>query len=294
MARDYENDKTHNGSLLNRRSYLKLAGSAIAATGAAGVSTVAGAKEYETITVSAGEHKAISVGDGQTYENKLIDVTAEGAGVAFTTSGSGWTIRNVGIKGQHSGESFIMMPGVESKDGEGLIENVYMGDGIKAKESGGGVWVNANLPHQGVINIKRMHLANAVNNGLYASGPGSQGAYGITNVEDSYFRSNNIANIRMNAKGDRTPYVKNTVVEVDDSTPPCGENCSSPGAVNNRGVWSWYGTTEVINSDIQGGFATTKGGEVETKNTRTGEQAKMKPPKAVPMSAEEAAKGGKR
>ncbi|WP_458190609.1 hypothetical protein [Haladaptatus sp. NG-WS-4] len=293
MARELENEKNDNGTLLNRRSYLKLAGSAIAATGAASVSGLAGAEEYETITVAAGEHKAIEVGDGQTYENKLIDVTAEGAGVAFTTSGNGWTIRNVGIKGEHSGESFIMMPGVESPDGEGLIENVYMGDGIKERESGGGVWVNANMPHQGVITVRRTHIANTVNNGLYASGPGSQGATGITNVEDSYFHSNNISNIRMNAKGDRTPYVKNCVVKVDDSTPPCGENCSSPGAVNDRGVWSWYGTTEVIDSDIQGGFVGTHGGDVEARGTNTGENVNLEPPKGVPMSAEEAAKGGR-
>jgi hypothetical protein len=290
MARKPENETTDNGSLLNRRSFLKAAGTAVAATGAAGVSSVASAKQYDTITVPAGQHKAIEVGDGQTFENKLIDLTAEGAGVAFTTSGSGWTIRNVGIKGEHSGESFIMMPGVESTDGHGLIENVYMGDGTKAGQSGGGVWVNANLPHQGVITVRRTHIAKTVNNGLYASGPGSQGAEGITNVEDSYFHSNNISNIRTNAKGDRTPYVKNSVVKVDDKTPACGENCSKPGAVNNRGVWSWYGTTKVINSDIQGGFATTHGGDIQTKNTRTGNNANLKPPKGVPMSAEEAVK----
>lgn len=290
MARKLENETTDNGSLLNRRSFLKAAGTAVAATGAAGVSSVASAKQYDTITVPAGQQKAIEVGDGQTFENKLIDLTAEGAGVAFTTSGSGWTIRNVGIKGQHSGESFIMMPGVESADGHGLIENVYMGDGTKPGKRGGGIWVNANLPHQGVITVRRTHIAKTVNNGLYASGPGSQGAEGITNVEDSYFHSNNISNIRTNAKGDRTPYVKNSVVKVDEKTPVCGENCSKPGAVNNRGVWSWYGTTKVINSDIQGGFATTHGGEVQTKNTRTGKNANLKPPKSVPMSAEEAVK----
>ena len=293
MARELENEANDNGTLLDRRSYLKMAGSALAATGAAGVSGVAGAKEYETITVSAGQHKAIDVGDGQRFENKLIDVTADGAGVAFTTSGNDWTIRNVGIKGEHSGESFIMMPGVESPDGEGLIENVYLGDGIRPRESGGGVWVNANLPHRGVITFRRIHIANTVNNGLYASGPGTQGAEGIAHVEDSYFRANNISNIRLSSKGDRTSRVKNSVVEVDETTPKCGENCSSPGAVNNRGVWAWYGTTKVVDSDIQGGLVTTHGGNIETKNTRTGEQAKLEPPKGVPMSAKEAARGKK-
>ena len=293
MAREFENDTTDNGSFLNRRSFLKAAGTAVVATGAAGVSSAASAKQYDTITVPAGQQKSIEVGDGETFENTLIDVTAEGAGVAFTTSGNGWTIRNVGIKGQDSGRSFIMMPGVESPDGHGLIENVYMGDGTKPGNSGGGMWVNANLPHRGVITIRNTHVGKTVNNGLYASGPGKKGAEGITNVESSYFHSNNISNIRLNAKGDRTPYVKNTVVKVDDKTPVCGDNCSAPGTVNNRGVWSWFGTTKVINSDIQGGFATTDGGDIKTKNTRTGEQANTKPPKGVPMSAEEAVKGKK-
>ncbi|MCO8245218.1 MULTISPECIES: hypothetical protein [unclassified Haladaptatus] len=288
MARDETARDSTDSGLLNRRSYLKFAGATAAAFATAGV---ANAEDYRTITVPAGQQKSIHVGDGVTFENVLIDITASGAGVAITTSGNGWTIRNVGIKGQHSGESFMIMPGVESSDGHGLIENVYMGDGTKARKHGGGVWVNANLPHRGTITIRRTHIANTVNNGLYASGPGSKGATGITNVEDSYFHSNNISNIRLNAKGSRTPYVKNSVVKVDESTPPCGENCSAPGTVNNRGVWSWYGTTKVINSDIQGGLVTAHGGNVQTENTRTGDNADLTPPKGVPMTAEQAASG---
>ncbi len=288
MARDETARDSTDDGLLNRRSYLKFAGATAAAFAVAGT---ASADNYRTITVPAGQQKAIHVGDGVTFENVLIDITASGAGVSITTSGNGWTIRNVGIKGQDSGRNFMIMPGVESPDGHGLIENVYMGDGIKAGKRGGGIWVNANLPHRGVITIRRTHIANTVNNGLYASGPGSKGEKGITNVEDSYFRSNNISNIRLNALGSRTPYVKNTVVKVDGSTPPCGDKCSAPGTVNNRGIWSWYDTTKVIDSDIQGGLVGAHGGNVKTINTRTGDNANLTPPKGVPMTAKQAASG---
>ncbi|WP_227378334.1 hypothetical protein [Haladaptatus halobius] len=265
-------------------------GSTIAAAATMSRSGKAGSKSYKTITVSPSENRLIEISDQETFENVLIDITAKNAGVLFKTNGSGWTIRNVGIKGQHNGANFIMTPGVKSPNGHGLIENVYLGDGMQPRKSGGGIWVNANLPHRGTINVRHIHMANMVNNGLYASGPGTQGAVGITHVEDSYFRSNNISNIRMNAKGDRTAYVKNTVVEVDETTPPCGENCSQPGTVNNRGVWSWYGTTKVINSNIEGSLVGTNGGEIITKNTETGENSKTNPPEGVPMSAEEAAR----
>lgn len=294
MAREIENDKTGNESLLNRRSYLRMTGSAVAATGLLGASSVTSAKQYDTVTVPAGQTKSIEVGDGETFENKLIDVTASGAGVAFTTSGNDWKIRNVGVKGEGSGESFVIMPGVESSDGHAVIENVYLGDGNKPRQSGGGVWVNANMPHNGVIDFKRVHIAHFPNNGLYASGPATKGGHGIVNVYDSYFHSNNISNIRTTGKGSRTPVVKNSVVHVDSSTPACGENCSSPGAVSNRGIYAWYDTTKVVDSDIQGGFTTTHGGEVKTVNTRTGQKANTKPPKGAPMSAEEAANGQKR
>ncbi|WP_458206680.1 hypothetical protein [Haladaptatus sp. NG-SE-30] len=259
-----------------------------ASTGAA--TSVAGAKSYETITVPAGEQEVIQIGSGETFENVLIDITADGAGLRILAQGDDWVIRNVGIKGQHDGEGFIIVPGVTSPDAHGLIENVYMGDGQPEREGGGGIWVNANLPHQGTITIRRMHMAHMINNGAYASGPGAQGANGVTNFEDSYFYSNNISNIRTNSKG-RTSYVRNCTVEVDGSTPPCGENCSSPGAVNDRGVWSWYGTTKVIDSDIQGGLQTAHGGQISEENTRTGENADTTPPKGVPMTAEEAASG---
>ncbi|SIR19655.1 hypothetical protein SAMN05421858_1783 [Haladaptatus litoreus] len=287
MARDETARGSKRKGLLNRRSYLKFAG-ATAATFAATGSTV-GANEYETITVPAGETKSIAVGDGETFENKLIDMSASGASVLITTSGSGWTIRNVGFKGEHPGGHYLMTPGVSDPEGTALIENVYMGDGQAPRTKSGGIWVDANLPHQGTITFRNVHIAGMIDNGLYGSGPGAQGYGGNLHVESSYFKGNTISNVRLNSKT-RPCNVTNTVIDTTGAQ-PCGVGCSAPGSTNTRAIWSWYGETHLRNCDIVGDIATIDGGTVTETNTRTGEAADLTPPKGVPMSAEQAASG---
>jgi hypothetical protein len=289
-ARDLDSEQ----SLLDRRSYLKLSGAAaasVAAAGAYGGSASAQESSYDTITVSAGQKKTISVSSGETFENVLIDMTADGASAEIRASGDDWTIRNVGFKGNHPGGHYMLTPGVSSEDGHGLVENVYMGDGQTEGTAKGGVWVNANLPHRGTLEFRNVHIAHMIDNGLYGSGPGAQGYGGVTNVYDSYFHSNMIANVRLNSR-EETSYVKNTTINVDDTVRPCGAGCSAPGSTNTRAVWVWYGKAVVENCDVRGQITGHKGGSVETKNTRTGSDADMNPPEGVPMSAEAAAQGG--
>ncbi|WP_435154502.1 hypothetical protein [Haladaptatus sp. DFWS20] len=286
MARDETARDSPDDGLLNRRSYLKFAGATAAAFAATGA---ANAKEYRTITVPAGETKSITVGDGETFENVLIDMTADGASALVRTSGSGWTIRNVGFKGIHPGGHYLLNPGVSSPEGTGLIENVYMGDGQVAGSDSGGVWVNANLPHRGTIKFRNVHVAGMIDNGLYGSGPGAQGYGGNLHVESSYFKGNTISNVRLNAKA-RPCKVTNTVVDTRGNK-PCRIGCSAPGSTTTRAVWSWYGETHLRNCDIVGSIATAKGGSVTKTDVRTGDQADLTPPKGVPMSAKQAASG---
>ncbi|WP_266077835.1 hypothetical protein [Haladaptatus caseinilyticus] len=286
MARDEAARDLPTDGLLNRRSYLKFAGATAAAFAATGTST---GKEYRTITVPAGQTKSITVGDGETFENVLIDMTADGASALVRTSGSGWTIRNVGFKGIHPGGHYLLNPGVSSTDGTGLVENVYMGDGQVAGSDSGGVWVNANLPHRGTIQFRNVHVAGMIDNGLYGSGPGAQGYGGNLHVDSSYFKGNTISNVRLNAKS-RPCNVTNTVVDTRGNK-PCRIGCSSPGSTTTRAVWSWYGETHVRNCDIVGRITTARGGSVTTTDVRTGDQADLTPPKGVPMSAEQAASG---
>ena len=287
MARDETARETEDSSPIDRRSYLKLAGASAASLAAAGAVNAA---EYDTITVAPGDTKQIVVGDGETFENKLIDMTADGASAHVTTRGSNWVIRNVGFKGLHPGAHYLMTPGVADASGTGLVENVYLGDGQAARSDSGGIWVNANLPHKGTITFRNVHVAGMIDNGLYGSGPGAQGFGGNLHVESSFFRGNTISNVRLNSK-ERPCTVKNTVVDTRGNK-PCGVGCSSPGSTTTRAVWSWYGETHLRNCDIVGRVATTKGGSVTKTNTRMGDAADLSPPKGTPMSAKAAASGG--
>lgn len=311
MARDTNGNGTEGGTETDdysavrrglprsRRSCLKLAGAALASVATVNaVSQQTDAAEYRTITIPAGTTKYIHVGDGETLENVLIDISAEGAKASIRTSGSGWTIRNVGFKGTYSGggdsANWLVIPGVSDPDGVGVIENFYMGDGQVSGTRKGGLWVNANLPHRGTIVFRNVHIANMVS-GLYASGPGYKGHGGNIRVENSYVKSNYGSNIRTNGLK-RTNVVKNTVVHIDGTQPACGPDggsggCSKPGSTNARAIWAWYGRCHLDNCDIVGPIIEREGGEVTMTNTRVGDAADTTPPDTVPMSAEEAASG---
>ncbi|MFC7080027.1 hypothetical protein [Halorussus caseinilyticus] len=136
-------------------------------------------------------------------------------------------------------------------------------------------------------------MAHSSNNGLYGSAPGHRGQSGLVHVEDSYFNSNNIANVRLGSSAG-TSHVRNTTIHVDDSVNGCETNCSSPGAVNARGVWAWDGPVELHDWDVKTGsygsaLATRDGGSIEQNDSRIGSAADTSPPEGVPTSAEEAA-----
>jgi hypothetical protein len=300
MARDKTaRERDEDELTLNRRSLLGAAGAGVAST--LGVGALASASdavkgaEYDTITVPAGQKRTIRLGSGETLENTLIDITADGASVQIYPSGNDWAVRNVGIKGNHPGGHYIMTPGVPDKDGSAVVENVYLGDGQTEGSAKGGIWVNGNLPHRGTITFRNVHVGQMVDNGLYGMDSGYSGIGGVVHVEDSFFYSNNISNIRVGSVDGRTCRVDNCVVRVDDgATPPCGVGCSAPGAVNPRGVWAWFDAVQVTNSDIGGPIArdTKEGGYIEDENTRWGSEANTdRVPDGTPMTAEEAASG---
>ncbi|MFC4549533.1 MULTISPECIES: hypothetical protein [Halorussus] len=288
MARDLDSDSD---SLLDRRSYLKLAGAAAASVAATGAATTANAASYETIKVPAGSSRTFEVGDGETFENKLIDISAEGASAYIQATSNNFTIRNVGFKGTHPGDEFPVMVSVPDASATGTVENLYLGDGSIEGSYSGGIFVQYSPEHNGTLRLKNVHIAHFSNNGLYGSAPGHRGQQGITHVEDSFFYSNNIANIRL-GNDTELNYVRNCTVKVDGTTPACDANCSSPGAVRNRGVWAWTGRVELENCDIQGDLETMEGGEITQTSTKVGSSADTTPPAGTPMSAEEAASGG--
>ncbi|WP_135828735.1 right-handed parallel beta-helix repeat-containing protein [Halorussus halobius] len=308
MARDKTARERDQSRLsVDRRSFLGAAGAGVAsALGVGALTGGASAAEYETVTVSSGQTENFSLGSGDTLENVLIDVTADGAGVSIRASGDDWTIRNVGVKGPNdSGPEKLFVPSV-SAGGSALVENFYIGDGtsIMGGSRQGGVWVAAN-DHRGELTFRNVNIGHWADNGLYGSGPGLQlgDSGGVVKVENSIAKNNNIAGFRLSGDGS---YVKNSTIVSTDDVP------SASFGTNSRGIWAKdTGDVLVENCDIvmtgpdathavrasHGASATVRNcrvtgeyyGDVSTENV-TGDPTTAAP-EGCPTTAEEAASG---
>ncbi|PSQ20984.1 hypothetical protein BRD01_12920, partial [Halobacteriales archaeon QS_8_65_32] len=294
-----------------RRGYLKLAGTTAASLVAlGGVGTAAAASDYGTITVPAGERYIKRLGDGESFTNTLVDVSARGAEFRLIAYGAGWEVRNVGISGRvDSSEHTNVLNLSVTEGGSALVENVYLGDGAVPGEYAP---FFVPLRHAGTLTVRHSHVRAWPNNGLYASAPGRDsrgGKEGVVRVEKAYARNNNIDGFRLGTDGS---YVKDSVVHVDDRPPGV-----FGGKHTARGIWVREGgNVRVENTDIlldhpdghvgiieQGGSVTVVDSEVETRNganerfrgdvrTRNvGSDPDVTPPAGVPMSAVEAASG---
>lgn len=310
-AREDDSDKAAYG----RRTFMKLVGATAASAAAAGAvsGSAKAATNYKTVKVPAGQTKRYKLGDGDTLENVLIDVTAKGASVGIQAHGDGWAIRNVGIKGEINVErpKKIIIPSVTA-GGSAVIENVYLGDGTSANRTRiGALWVNAKL-HKGDLTIRNANLQKWADNGLYGSGPGVQqghGNGGAVKIENSYSRNNNISNFRIGTPGS---YVKDSVivVEGDKSDIP---SSGHPSPYNSRGIYMKEGCTMLVeNTDItidnpvgtaainaaDGSKAIVRDCRVDgpivgpSEETNVSGNPSRKPPEGVPTSPEAAASGG--
>lgn len=250
---------------------------------------------YDTITVPAGQIRRVKLSSGETHANKLYDITASGAGVIFEAMASNWTMRDIGVKGQQPGDENFLKICVTNSGATGTIERCYFGDGSRPG-SVGGIYVMTSPAHRGTLTFDRVNMAHSSNNGMYGSGPGYKGQPGLIHVKDSYFYSNNISNVRLGGPGG-TSRVENTTIYVDSSVNGCHDNCSSPGAINARGVWAWAGKVAVSNCDVNcNGYGKelveSNGGSITQTNSRIGAGASRTPPDGVPLSAADAASGG--
>jgi hypothetical protein len=227
-----DNDDDSNASPIGRRTYLGLTAAAAAAavgTGHAGAAT----SDYETITVGAGERYTHTVRDGEVFENKLIDITASGAGCELgirVGSGTG-VIRNVGVMGVNEAPGANgITPAAENADGKAVIENVYLGDGGDTDTRHPGIWVDGD-DHLGLCVIRNTNVQWFSDNGIYASGPAAQfdaETGGDTIIEGCFARNNNISNFRI---GTNDSVIRNSVVVVDDTPRDAGTG------TNGRGIW---------------------------------------------------------
>ncbi len=225
-------ESTGNTSLLGRRGYLQLAGTATAAAiglGAAGSASAAGS--YETITVASGDHRVVRVGAGETLENVVIDVTATGASATIAAHATNTTIRNVGFRGRMDNPPTAILGVSDTGGGTSVIENVYLGDGASVGHRHGvGLWVSPQ--HSGHLVIDRVNIQEMGDNSFYCSAPGGRGTVEIRNC---YSANSWVSHFRL-AQGT----VENCVALNDERHE------------DGRGVWAWSpGTVEVTDCDLE-------------------------------------------
>ncbi len=225
-----------NNGLIDRRSYLTMAGIAsVAGAGAiAGVGS-ATAEEYEVIEARG---QLIWVEDGETFENKIIDFSS-GSYARIVTRGSGWTIRNIGFKGTHRTDYHAIVASCDG--GRGLIENIYLGDGcIRPNQysSHGQCGIFVHRTHAGHIDIRNCNIQEWPNNGIYASAPEYEGG-GTIHIDNCYAANNYVSSYRLATDGSK---VTNSVAYNDG------------GRYRGRCFWGWPpGELEIENCDFDSG-----------------------------------------
>ncbi|WP_226479769.1 hypothetical protein [Natrinema amylolyticum] len=224
---------------LSRRNYVRsLAAVATAATAIGGAGTAAAQDDYEVIEA---EGQTITIDAGETWENKLIDMTT-GQDIIITAHSSDWTIRNIGFKGENTSGTGSATFGIsDTGNGTSTVENVYLGDGSSTgngNPNGHGqtaFWVAPD--HNGHIDFENVNIQNFADNAIYGSAPGNKGG-GTIHIDSSFAANCYVSHFRLATEGSK---VTNSSVYVDESHGYVG-----------RGIWGWApGTIEVEGCQIE-------------------------------------------
>ena len=235
-SEDQSADESGNSGLLHRRSYMKLAGATTAAAAAFGASASADENDYDVIRARG---QVINIGRGETFENKLIDVST-GNSVLLNVTGADSVIRNIGFEGLYRGDQFLVS--INADRGDILFENIYMGDGATKEGSSFVHGPGAVFMHRGndaSVTFRRCNVQGFPNNGFYcsntASGPSS------VHFDTCFGKNNGVTTFRC-ASGDDV--IENCVAYNDntDYGPGYGGYTETDG----RPVWVWNGGTVTI------------------------------------------------
>lgn len=300
-------ENTSNSGLLGRRSYMKLAGATTAAAAFTGTASAA-SKDYDVIEAKG---QTIRIGEGETFENKLIDVS-NGNSVLLYVTGSNSVIRNVGFKGLYRGGDFMISIAVST--GDVLVENVYLGDGATKEgedfvHGPGAVFMHRDSNAD--VTFRKCNVQGWPNNGFYCSNTAHGGS---VRFESCFGKNNGVATFRCASGNDE---IINCVAYNDKTS--YGSGYGGYVESDGRPVWVWNGGTVnirdsnfaagpypysfVAGANGSGGSASVKGGgirgEIQKSSGSTvnlADSVSSNPdlsiPKGVPTSAKEAASGG--
>lgn len=217
---------------------------------------------HETVTVGPGERINPTVNSGETLSNVLYDITADGADVMISTNGTGWEVRNVGIRGRYNvGDDDLGAPGTGSGfnkvldiNGEGVLDTVYLGDGAAEGAQKSLMIIGPGDLGGGHVQINRMYGAEFSENANYVAGyageaQGGQG--GSVEFKNCHMRDNNVAHFR--CSGNLT--LRNVTITNTNMVPPLYTTHGDVShVINSRGIRadynSLYGPVEAYNCDI--------------------------------------------
>ncbi|WP_254524313.1 hypothetical protein [Natrinema caseinilyticum] len=222
-----------NDGLLHRRSYLKLAGATTAAATLTG--TASAADGYDVIEARG---QTIRIGRGDTFENKLIDLTTGGDFLIYVEGGNS-VIRNIGFKGLYRGNDFMIS--INAGPGDVLIENVYLGDGATKEGSSFVHGPGAVFMHRGSeadLTFRNCNVQGYPNNGFYCSNTPYGGS---VRFENCFGKNNGVTTFRCGSEDDE---IVNCVAYNDNTD--YGRGYGGYGETNGRPVWVWNGGTVTI------------------------------------------------
>lgn len=228
---------------VSRRGFLRSAAATSSIPATVG-RTVAQRDDPGVIEVSSGEIYTKHVGTGETFSNKLIDITSANSSLQITARGSDWTVENIGIRGRQDhgtkgNGTAVITPEVE-EGGTGVIRNVYIGP--QYHDHSGGMLTYPG--HAGELIVERCYIEGFANNSTYFSSAGRQPPAGRVTYRNCYFKNSIVAQYRTASPG----CAMHNCVAVFDGKAPSGYPLG-PGDIV-RGCWIRAGEMDLYDSDI--------------------------------------------
>ncbi|MFW6045350.1 MAG: hypothetical protein ACOC8O_00660, partial [Natronomonas sp.] len=167
---------------------------------------------YDVIEVPPGDMYTKSLDEGEVWENKLIDVSNNGAAFRLIVTVNGdATVRNIGLRGKLNNNDYDSnMITAYTSDPNGVIkfENCYFGDGFETDVAPNvdpsGMSLRPN--HAGYCLIDGFTMREFADNALYLSPAGHNndrdvGNWGPCDVRNAYFEDNKTSDIRPGTDG---------------------------------------------------------------------------------------------
>lgn len=208
-----------------------------------------------TINVAPTDDYVFKLG---TYRSPINDLRVEGFTVDISgddTGGRAFELqaadnllaRDIDISGEHdtAGGLGPMLVGLQTSDGEGLVENVSMPDGgADAGGGSGGTGLLVSNYHEGAVTIRDAHIGPFPDNGIYCSSD-----TGNVIVEGGRIENANVAGVRLrgdNSVIDGTEFVYDQSYEGFDGQRPIRLDGGSDLQVRNVNIDMSISQTEAI------------------------------------------------